>query len=112
MSLNRIAIVALVVVAAGQPAAQQPGTRLAPVLIEGVAVIPMDGETGTTVGRDRSVLVSGGVIAEIGTAGLKAPAGTIRVDGRGKFLIPALAEMHAHIPNDPAEAERVLFMYV
>jgi hypothetical protein len=26
--------------------------------------------------------------------------------------MPALAEMHAHIPNDPAEAERVLFMYV
>ena len=111
MSLNRLAIVALAVVTAGQLGAQQPATRQ-PVLIEGVTVVPMDGEKAATVTRDRSVLVSGGVITEIGTAGLKSPEGTIRVDGRGKFLIPALAEMHAHIPNDPAEAERVLFMYV
>jgi imidazolonepropionase-like amidohydrolase len=111
MSLSRVAIVALVIVTAGQPAAQQPATRLTPVLIEGVTVIPMDGEKGATVSRDRSVLVSAGTITQIGTAGLNAPEGTVRVDGRGKFLIPALAEMHAHIPNDRAEAERVLFMY-
>jgi imidazolonepropionase-like amidohydrolase len=107
----RIVIVAIVIVTAGQLAAQQPATRL-PVLIEGVTIIPMDGETAATLTRDRSVLVSGSTITEIGPAGLKAPEGTVRVDGRGKFLIPALAEMHAHIPNDPGEAERVLFMYV
>src|SRR5688572_3591051 len=112
MSLNRIAIVALVVVTAGQPAAQQPATPQPPVLFDGVTYIPMDGETSTTVNRDRSVLVSNGLITQIGAAGAKAPEGGIRVDGRGKFLMPALAEMHAHIPNDPAEAERVLFMYV
>jgi imidazolonepropionase-like amidohydrolase len=108
----RIVIVAIVIVTAGQLAAQQPATRPAPVLIEGVTIIPMDGDTAATVSRDRSVLVSGGTIKEIGAAGLKPPDGTIRVDGRGKFLIPALAEMHAHLPGDPAEAERVLFMYV
>lgn len=112
MSLNRIAIVALVMVTAGQPAAQQPATPQPPVLFDGVTYIPMDGETSTTVNRDRSVLVSNGLITQIGGAGAKAPEGGIRVDGRGKFLMPALAEMHAHIPNDPAEAERVLFMYV
>lgn len=111
MSLKRIATVA-VIVATAQLGAQQPATRQASVLIEGVTVIPMDGEKAATVTRDRSVLVSGGVITEIGAAGLKAPEGTIRVDGRGKFLIPALAEMHAHLPNDRAEAERVLFLYV
>src|SRR5574339_497585 len=111
MPLNRIAMIAVIVATATQLGAQQPATRQ-PVLIEGVTVVPMDGEKAATVIRDRSVLVSGGVITEIGTAGLKSPEGTIRVDGRGKFLIPALAEMHAHIPNDPAEAERVLFMYV
>jgi imidazolonepropionase-like amidohydrolase len=111
MPLNRIAMIAVIVATATQLGAQQPATRQ-PVLIEGVTVVPMDGEKAATVTRDRSVLVSGGVITEIGTAGLKSPEGTIRVDGRGKFLIPALAEMHAHIPNDPAEAERVLFMYV
>jgi imidazolonepropionase-like amidohydrolase len=112
MSLNRIAIVALVVVTAGPLAAQQPASRQPAVLFEGVTFIPMDGENTTTVSRDRSVLVSNGIITDVGAAGAKAPEGAIRVDGRGKFLMPALAEMHAHIPNDAAEAERVLFMYV
>lgn len=112
MSLSRIAIVALVVVTAGQRAAQQPVARQPPVLFDGVTYIPMDGETSTTVNRDRSVLVSNGLITQVGAAGAKVPEGGIRVDGRGKFLMPALAEMHAHLPNDPAEAERVLFLYV
>ena len=112
MSLSRIVIVALVLASAGRLAGQQPAAQPTPVLFEGVTYIPMDGETSTSVNRDRSVLVSNGLIAQIGAAGAKVPDGAIRVDGRGKFLMPALAEMHAHIPNDPAEAERVLFMYV
>jgi imidazolonepropionase-like amidohydrolase len=39
----------------------------------------------------------------------------VRVDGRGKFLIPGLAEMHAHILGGQASdtvVERTLFMYV
>src|SRR5688500_2097824 len=112
MSLNRIAIVALVVVTAGPLAAQQPASRQPAVLFEGVTFIRMDGENTTSGSRDRSVLVSNGLITDVGAAGAKAPEGAIRVDGRGKFLMPALAEMHAHIPNDAAEAERVLFMYV
>jgi imidazolonepropionase-like amidohydrolase len=58
------------------------------------------------------VLVSNGLVTQIGAVGIKVPEGAIRIDGRGKFLMPALAEMHAHLPTDPAEAERVLFMYV
>ena len=112
MSLSRIVIVALVLASAGQLAGQPPAAQPTPVLFEGVTYIPMDGETSTSVNRDRSVLVSNGRITQIGVAGAKVPDGAIRVDGRGKFLMPALAEMHAHIPNDPAEAERVLFMYV
>ena len=108
----RVSIVALVSVTAMQLAAQQPAARQPAVLFEGVTFIPMDGENTTSVSRDRSVLVSNGLITQIGAAGAKAPEGAIRVDGRGKFLMPALAEMHAHIPNDAAEAERVLFMYV
>ena len=64
----------------------------------------------------QSVVVRDGRIAEIASADrLSLPSGAIRVDGRGKFLIPALAEMHAHIPGSDAsdqEIARVLFMYV
>ena len=43
------------------------------------------------------------------------PAGAVRIDGKGKFLMPGLAEMHAHIPGGKAPdaaVERTLFLYV
>jgi imidazolonepropionase-like amidohydrolase len=63
---------------------------------------------------DQTVVVSGGRIQSIGAAAqAKVPPGATRIDGRGRFLIPALAEMHAHIPGQGSpQAERVLFMYV
>jgi imidazolonepropionase-like amidohydrolase len=80
------------------------------VVFERVNVIPMDRERSIA---DRTVIVREGRIVEIGAPNaVTVPAGATRVDGRGKFLMPALAEMHAHIPTDRAEAERVLFMYV
>ena len=87
--------------------AQQPV-----VAFERVSVIPMDRER---VLGDHTVLVSGGRITSVGPAAqVTVPAGATRVDGRGQFLLPALAEMHAHIPSGQAaaQAERVLFMYV
>jgi imidazolonepropionase-like amidohydrolase len=95
----------------GQSAAQ----RGALTVFEHVSVIPMDSER---VMPDSQVWVSSGIgIVTIGSgtgrdAVLNPPTTTVRIDGRGKFLMPMLAEMHAHIPNDAVEAERVLFMYV
>jgi imidazolonepropionase-like amidohydrolase len=78
-----------------------------------VTVIPMDRER--RIPR-QTVLVRGDRIVEIGpVARVKVPDGGVRVDGRGKFLIPGLAEMHAHIPGGQASdsvVERTLFMYV
>jgi imidazolonepropionase-like amidohydrolase len=78
-----------------------------------VTVIPMDRERRIP---GQTVLVRGDRIVEIGpVARVKVPEGGVRVNGRGKFLIPGLAEMHAHIPDGQAPAsvvERTLFMYV
>jgi len=63
----------------------------------------------------QTVIVRDGRIAEIGPSSrVRVPEGATRVDGRGKFLMPGLAEMHAHIPgpNNAAFQERVLFMYL
>ena len=89
------------------PTAQEPT-----VAIERVSVVPMDRER---VAANQTVVIRGDRIATIGAAGeVAVPAGAQRVDGSGRFLIPALAEMHAHIPSGQAaaQAERVLFMYV
>lgn len=78
-----------------------------------VTVIPMDRERRIS---GQTVLVRGDRIVEIGpVARVKVPEGGVRVDGRGKFLIPGLAEMHAHIPGGQASqmvVEWTLFMYV
>ncbi|MGZ8397629.1 MAG: amidohydrolase family protein [Gemmatimonadales bacterium] len=78
-----------------------------------VTVIPMDRER--TIPR-QTVVVRGGRIMTIGPSSqVKVPAGGLRVDGRGKFLIPGLAEMHAHIPGGETPdsiVERTLFLYV
>jgi len=109
---------------------RSPSTRLSPVALilaaalttptlkaqtafMNVNVIPMDRER---VLPDQTVVVEDGRIAALGPAATTAvPAGATRIEARGKYLIPGLAEMHAHIP--PAQqgqdyVERVLLLYV
>jgi hypothetical protein len=77
-----------------------------------VGVVPMDRET---VLADQTVVVRGKTIASIGPASsAQVPAGALRVEAKGKFLLPALAEMHAHVPGGqtPESAlDRVIFLY-
>ncbi|MCS6951690.1 MAG: amidohydrolase family protein [Bryobacterales bacterium] len=83
------------------------------VVFENVNVIPMDRER---ILAARTVLVRDGRIAEIGPANrVRAPEGAVRVDGRGKYLMPGFAEMHGHLPGPdvPREVvEDVMFLYV
>src|SRR3954467_7076428 len=47
---------------------------------------------------DQTVVVSGTRISQMGAASsIRVPSGTATVDGRGKFLIPGLWDMHAHV---------------
>ncbi|MBC8064529.1 MAG: amidohydrolase family protein [Chlorobia bacterium] len=63
-----------------------------------VDVIPMDRER---VLRRQTVLVRDGLIAEIGDSGkVKVPADAQKIDGKGKFLIPGLSDMHVHLYSD------------
>ena len=77
-----------------------------------VNVVPMDDER---VLRDQTVLVRSGRITAVGpAASVEVPAAAVRIDGRGRYLLPGLAEMHGHIPGgaNAAAAEDVLFLYV
>lgn len=78
----------------GSRAALATGT----LAITHVTLIPMSRDT---VLRDATVIVRDGRIAAVGPAsGLDVPAGARRIDGRGKYLIPGLADMHAHLFAD------------
>lgn len=69
------------------------------VVFDGVSVIPMDGERVLT---NVTVVVAEGRVRAIGPrAEVTIPAGATRVDGRGRFLIPGLWDMHAHFGGPP-----------
>lgn len=109
MSAALAAIVAVTLVPA-HASAQGKGV----FAFENVTVVPMDRET-TLPGR--TVIVRDGRIVSVVAAGSAAvPAGATRIDGRGRFLMPGIAEMHGHIPpvgNAGARyAEDALFMYL
>jgi imidazolonepropionase-like amidohydrolase len=61
-----------------------------------VNVIPVDKER---VLNNQTVIVKNGVIAEIG-AKVKIPKDAVKIDASGKYLIPGLVDMHAHLLSD------------
>jgi imidazolonepropionase-like amidohydrolase len=63
-----------------------------------VSVIAM---TDSTVRGHQTVVIERGVITALGDrASVKPPAGALVVDGRGKFLMPGLADAHVHIMEE------------
>lgn len=81
-----------------------------------VNVLPMHGAAPVLMQPGRTVLVEGSKIKYIGTAAFKLPEGTAVIDGTGKYLMPGIAEMHAHIPvpaeGDTSLVEETLFLYL
>jgi imidazolonepropionase-like amidohydrolase len=58
---------------------------------------------GTSSVLDQTVIVRGREIVEVGADGaIKVPEGAQVVDGRGKFLIPGLWDMHIHVLDEKA----------
>jgi imidazolonepropionase-like amidohydrolase len=109
--LRRAALAALAALAtlaalslAAAPAPAQPsrgalarGTLARGTLaITDVAVVPM---TADTVLRGVTVLVRDGRVVAVGPR-VAVPAGARRVDGRGRWLVPGLADMHTHLYAD------------
>ena len=94
--------------------AHEPTTPAAGIVaFVNVSVLPMDRERILT---GQTVIVRDGRITEIGpAASVRVPADAQRIDGSGKFLLPGLAEMHAHVlgPQQPQELNRdIMFLYV
>ena len=93
-SLARIGALALVCACAS--VSSTPGSDA--IAIVGVTVIdPSSSEPATP---DQTILISDGVIRAVGPpSSIDIPAGTRRVDGRGKFAIPGLWDAHVHFMN-------------
>lgn len=76
-----------------------------------VNVVPMAADV---VNRQQTVVVRNGTIAAIGPVDeVPIPEDATVVDGTDRYLIPGLAEMHAHVPAaDSPELDRYFSLYV
>jgi len=103
---------ALAAILAPAAAAAAPAPKAGAYAITGVTIVPMDRER---LIPDQTVIVRNGRIAAIGPAKqTRVPAGATRIEGRGRYLMPGLAEMHAHVPPGAADVQwtqDVLFLY-
>lgn len=82
------------------------------LVFQSVNVIPMDTET---VVENQDVVMSEGKILAVGPTGqVTYNTDATIVDGKGKYLIPGLAEMHAHVPpvDDIEPMKEVLTLFL
>jgi len=100
--LPRLALMALCV---------SPASVADTIAFINVNVIPMSSET---VQMGRTVIVENGVITLIGSVDeVRIPDEALAVDGTDRFLMPGLAEMHAHVPDiGSSELKRYFALFV
>jgi imidazolonepropionase-like amidohydrolase len=80
---------------ASQATATAAQTRPVVLAIEHVTVLPMTQDTALV---DHTVLVRDDRIVSVGrSTDVRIPPGARTVNGRGRFLIPGLADMHVHL---------------
>jgi imidazolonepropionase-like amidohydrolase len=105
-----LALAHLTVPAAAFAQTQAQGPAVA---FTNVTLVPMDSER---LVQGQTVIVRDGRIEAIGaTAAMALPADLPQIDGTDRYLMPGLAEMHAHVPPDPKQKQwtrDVLFLYV
>ena len=64
----------------------------------GVNVVPMDTER---VLQDHTVIVRNGLITSLGpSASITVPADAERIDGKGRYVMPGLADFHVHLHSE------------
>lgn len=102
---------------ASDDASQGDPQNVQAVAFTNVNVLPMTSETSESALPAHTVVVVGETIRQVGpVAQVEVPPGATVVDGVGRWLMPGLAEMHAHVPpgdSPPRDAvEDILFLYV
>ena len=88
-----------------------PATAAETTAFVNVNVVPMAAEV---VIEQQTVVVRNGTIAAVGPVDeVPIPEDAIVVDGTDRYLMPGLAEMHAHVPDaDSPEIGRYFNLYV
>ncbi len=86
-------------------------SRQQEIVIRSVNIVPMDRET---ILENYDVVIKDGKIKAMGPSkSIKYDSKAMFIDGKGKYLMPGLAEMHAHVPpvDDINPMKEVLMLY-
>src|SRR5690349_13717200 len=110
--MKRLSIFLFILFAVTYGFGQNPiDSRQREIVIKSVNVVPMDTER---VLENQTVIVKNGKITALGLK-VKYSKDALVIDGKGKYLIPGLAEMHAHVPPidniEPMKEVLKLFAY-
>jgi imidazolonepropionase-like amidohydrolase len=100
---RRIALLVILTICTGYCTA-----RDVPIAFVDVTIVPMNQEH---LLPDQTVVVLGRRIVQTGPASsIKLPANALKIDGRGRYLMPGLADMHVHLIRslDAVKAKRSL----
>ena len=92
--------------------AQQPPSSNGEIVFQDVTVIPMDKEGAL---EHQIVVTKGGKITAVGDVKkVKFSKDALVISASGKYLIPGLAEMHAHVPpiDDMEPMKEVLTLFL
>jgi imidazolonepropionase-like amidohydrolase len=96
-TMKKILILFMLMISSAAPLKAQSD----PFALQGVHVITM---TNDQVLRNQTILVKNGIIEKLGSSGkIKIPAGYTIIDGKGKYVIPGLFDMHTHFFMEQGE---------
>ena len=93
-NIRRLVIFSLTLASCSLILVPQLKAQQQPAAFIDVTVVPMDKDQ---ILPHQTVVVAGGRIVQVGpSTSLKAPRGALKIEGKGKFLMPGLADMHVH----------------
>jgi hypothetical protein len=73
-----------------------------------VTVVPMDGER---IVQGQTVVVRNGRIDAMGAAkSVRVPKDAVTIDGRGRYLMPGLVDMHVHLEYFDRDPQLMVFL--
>jgi cytosine/adenosine deaminase-related metal-dependent hydrolase len=90
--------IVLAILSASQTGASRTALEKGTWAITNATIVPMDRDSAI---RNATILIHDGRIADIGPAArVNVPNNARRIDGNGKWVIPGLVDMHAHLYAD------------